>query len=45
MFIKKMNGINLKMFLENLKKFIKSWKNKIYIGLSNETPWGVIKLS
>ena len=36
------NGINLKMCLEILKRFVDAGKIR-EIGLSNETPWGVSK--
>ena len=39
---KMVNGINLKMYLENLKRFMDAGKIRD-VGLSNETPWGVSK--
>ena len=37
-------GINLRIFLGNLKKFVDDGKIR-HVGLSNETPWGTKKLS
>ena len=37
-----MNGIKLKMYYLNYKNILKSGKIR-YVGLSNETPWGVNK--